>query len=165
MKLIHSETAPDGSPLHFFLITRDDTTGYIVIIDGDNLKMNHTVCCWGDPPTKQIFQGVLENRGSLERIVMCSREGGSHTLFGANASLSNLKDDEVAEIRKYLEEQLPNIRRIITEDREKQVKARTKKKRTSEALRLLTDFRYGDAKTHCEIHGLNYDELLQASIK
>lgn len=166
MKKIVTQIGPYHT-YRFFLLEHGNI-GYIVIMSDDKLEFEHTVCCWGGPPTQKIAQGVLDSRDSMqkmEKIIMCSSEGGSHGPFGADASFSDLSNDEVERIKRIITLYLPGLSLLITQEKIEAEKAKMKEKRTSETSRLLRDFRYQDAKTHCEIHGLDYDLLLQESIK
>lgn len=152
MKLLYSHRN-----FHHFILLDRDNVGYIAIVDEDHgkleLMLGHTVCCWSGSPSKEIAQAVAESKGTLSKIMICSREGdGYRGEFGADLCFKNVSGSVAEEIETFLTASFPEMRELLEAEKRKQA-------REKEVRQLIREFRYGDAKVHCEIYELDYAAL------
>ncbi len=151
-----------------YFLAKDGTTGYLVIIRNEDLILDfgNEMNRWPNPPCKEVSSALQENRGELKTIVMCSREQKMqdvHEQFGVDMSLDDLSASEVARIKELLEtdQTLPDLRRERSWTDKKFRISLKRGQRIKEVQKLLKNFRYQDARDHCALFNLNYEEILE----
>jgi hypothetical protein len=158
-----------GSITFYFLSI--ERTGYVIVTENFEIYFGHSIgggITGNDNIASRINAFCQVERPNHDRIIMCSHEGLEMCKeFGVDVSfhytemnasereatqsqVENLCRTELAKAKVANEEKLANEKK----DEELQ-------RRKSEVTTLVRAFRYGDAKEHCRIHGLDYDDFIK----
>lgn len=135
----------------YFLVTEGDV-GYVVITNNDKLDLGQCMCCC--TARKEIGEAVRANRGTLTKVTMCGTHSAHNSELGIDATFDNLGNEELTQLEEKIRALEVQIHSVIRQH--DKLNANIAKVRE-----LLSQFRYEDARQHCEVCGLNYETFLE----
>ncbi len=145
-----------NSTYHFVMLVVG-STGYVTTLEiggrGEHLLFDQAV--WYVYNRVDLGKAIGENRKGLEEVILCENvfnENGFKTL-SVDKSFHSMPESQIDQIKLVISHHKQIMSDAV-------VRAREIKRRTNEVYSLLRDFRYQDAKDHCEVFELDYKVLL-----
>ena len=134
--------------------------GYVVLTDGEGLDFGQCMCCWTDDQ-QEIGNTIKANRGSLKKLILCGICSDYNTQLGIEATFDDLGAAEKDTIKAHITNLKEEIDAVFDNYRKQESNMRKQESNIRNVRRLLDELRYEDARQHCQVCGLDYDQFLK----
>jgi len=111
------------------------------------------MCCWEDD-RQEIGDTIKTNRGALTKLILCGTCSDYNAQLGIEATFDDLDETEEDAIKAHVTALKGDIDAELNNCRKKESNMR-------DVRSLLENLRYGDARQHCQVCGLDYDFFLK----
>lgn len=155
MKVIALCECGYGYNFRYFLLT-EGKEGYVVITCNGELDFDQCMCCCSARDT--VGEAIKANRGGLSKVTMCGTYSKYNTELGVDATFDELTSDEKEAIKVKITALKAEIDRTMEAEE-------TRKNNIVAVCKLIRELRYEDARMHCVVCGLNYEEFLEEARK
>lgn len=135
---------------HEFYLLPYDNTYLLIHVHGHHISYDKSPGFFAYPGYLDELKAAIENHCEGRAVVVCFMYAPR---LGFNYHLFN-DDDLNPETRKAIMKHIEANRLQILADSRKVL-------RIDEAESLIRAFRYSDAKTHCELYGLDFNSILE----